>query len=96
MADYINLEESEINTVLETLIATHQLEVEAIDSLDSQLRELMMFTAGGFYADKVCGYLFEVLDLLEGNVMPYVEEQFALTEQGIQAFVATVNNLDTI
>ncbi len=94
MADYINLEDSEINSVLEKLIATHQLEVETIDDMYYQFNDLM--AEGNFYAEQTCGYIYEVLDELEMYIMPCVETQFALIEQEIQSFVATVNNLDTI
>lgn len=95
MADYINLEQDEFNPLIEKLTAIHERELEEMRELSEKLRNLIEADSG-FHAERISAYTLKMLDMIDQNILPVMEQKFELTETEVKTFIATVNNTDTL
>lgn len=94
MADTVNLQQSEYDTVIEKLAALHQAALEGIDSLSKQVRTLSE-QDGGFYIEKISEKTALLLDTLDTGIMTSATTNMQNSEESMDSFAQIILNVDT-
>lgn len=94
MADYVNLQQSEVDEVQTRLATLHQ---EILQN-DAAIRETIMELAsmeGGFYIESISEKINCLLEELKSGPIAQLETCFTGTEEAVSAYVQGIIGIDT-
>lgn len=94
MADIVNLQQNEYDTVIEKLKVLHENAITEISRLSGEVRNLSQLK-GGFYIEQISAKIDALLETLDTGIMTLVAENMELSEESMSDFAETILNVDT-
>lgn len=94
MADTVNLQKSEYDTVIEKLGTLHEAALDGIDKLSTHIRELSE-QDGGFYIEKISEKISVLLDTLDTGIMASASTNMQNSEESMDSFAQIILNVDS-
>lgn len=94
MADLVNLQQSEYDTVLTQLGELHETALQRIRAIVEDIRALSRLD-GGFYIEQISEKTDLLLNALETDILTLVETNFTASETGMTDFADIILNVDT-
>lgn len=95
MADLVNLQQTEYDTVMAQLEELHESALEKIKSLSREIRALSQ-VEGGFYIENISDKIDLLLDALEADILTLAETNFTSSVTGMSDFADIILNVDTV
>lgn len=94
MANNINLQQAEYDTILSKLVQLHKEELQIIREIAKDIQELSE-KEGGFYVELISLKIHNLLTMLEESATGKLENAFSVSEEGIEKYIQIIKNVDT-
>lgn len=95
MADIVNMQENEYAELTKNTIALHVEQLEYVNTTIQKIRTLLS-SDDGFHGGKVSDKVEALMDAMETNILPIMEQVFEDTEQSLDSFGEILVNTDTV
>lgn len=94
MADLVNLQQSEYDTVMTQLEELHEAVLEKLKAISREIRALSQ-TEGGFYIEQISDKIDLLLGALETDILSLAETNFTSSVTAMSDFADIILNVDT-
>lgn len=94
MADLVNLQQSEYDTVMTQLEELHETALEKIKAISGEIRTLSQ-SEGGFYIEQISDKIDLLLNVLEADILTLTETNFTSSVTAMSDFADIILNVDT-
>lgn len=94
MADYVNLQQTELDEVCKKLEEVHKSTLDAVSSVQTEVLLLSCFE-GGMYTKLYSQKLQDMMSIIFGNILEMWKTVLADEETFSSAFVEKIKGIDT-
>ncbi len=94
MADTVNLQETEYDTILTQIEVLHETAIQQVRSISTEIKSLCQ-TDGGFYAEKISEKIDILLTCLETEIVSLTETNFLNSKTAMDDFAEIIRNVDS-
>lgn len=91
----VNLREDEYNKFQKKLEDYHNGEMASIKAAVKDMKQILE-NGSSFHLEQTTKNLLSVINIIEGNILPLMEEDFDNSEQYVNTIIASFNNIDTL
>lgn len=94
MADLVNLQQGEYDTVMTQLEELHETALEKIKAVSGEIRTLSQ-AEGGFYIEQISDKIDLLLTVLETDILTLTKTNFTSSVTAMSDFADIILNVDT-
>ena len=91
----VNLREDEYSKFQKKLVDYHNGEMASIKAAVKDMKQILE-NGSSFHLEQTTKNLLSVINIIEGNILPLMEDDFDNSEQYVNTIIASFNNIDTL
>lgn len=91
----VNLREKEYNQIQQKLKDYHSSEMADIKKAVKDIRQVLE-DGSSFHLEQTTKNLLSVMDIIEGDILPLVEDAFRDSEQSVDTMITSCHHIDTL
>lgn len=91
----VNLREDEYNKFQRKLEDYHNGEMASIKAAVKDMKQILE-NGSSFHLEQTTKNLLSIIHIIEGNIVPLMENDFENSEQYVNTIIASFNNIDTL
>lgn len=91
----VNLRKDEYNKIQKGLEDYHNGEMASIKAAVKDMKQILE-NGSSFHVEQTTKNLLSVIHIIEGNILPLMEEDFGNSEQYVNTIITSFHHIDTL